>query len=175
MAPMHLLPQLLAGVRLHSSATLFFSPARSPDSPSLHSSSPLRRAGGSADDGLPPAPQEHISPKISKQMAHAFMQMDPTPSGVDNPVHALRCAQVSALGGSVGLQIAACNTVLGTMVGDHEQEEFAQSMLLWMADHEDEMQQVSISASPSVRAHRGPLVPSLWELIVEEPDNSSLR
>ena len=83
--------------------------------------------------------QANISPKITKPMGHEFMQ---TPDDVESPVHALRTAQVKGLGGSDSLSFQACRSVMGAMVGDLDQEEFAQSILLWMADREEELAQV---------------------------------
>jgi len=84
-----------------------------------------------------------VSPKLSKQMAHQFMQ---TPAEVESPVHALRGAQVRALGGSAALEAEACRSSLGYTLGTEEHEEFAQGMLLWMCDREGELENVSQAA-----------------------------
>ena len=80
-------------------------------------------------------------------MGHEFMQ---TPADVVSPVHALRTAQVKGLGGSDSLSFQACRSVMGAMVGDLDQEEFAQSILLWMVDREEELSQVLHAAHPPV-------------------------
>ena len=80
-------------------------------------------------------------------MGHAFMQ---TPADVESPVHAFRTAQVKGLGGSDSLGFQACRSILGAMLGSIEQEEFTQSMLLWMADREEELSQVHVDNRPFI-------------------------
>jgi len=86
------------------------------------------------------AMKAHLSPAVSKPMAHAFMQ---TPFQMDSPLHAFRSAQVAALGGSEGMQVQVCSSQLGFTLGDAEEEEFAASMLLWLCDREDELRNVT--------------------------------
>jgi hypothetical protein len=54
----------------------------------------------------------------------------------------MRWAQVSTLGGSARLCKAACESTLGSTLGAEGEEEFAQSMLQWMCQREDELQLV---------------------------------
>eukprot|EP00192_Tetraselmis_astigmatica_P004297 CAMPEP_0117683826 /NCGR_PEP_ID=MMETSP0804-20121206/20669_1 /TAXON_ID=1074897 /ORGANISM="Tetraselmis astigmatica, Strain CCMP880" /LENGTH=494 /DNA_ID=CAMNT_0005494569 /DNA_START=169 /DNA_END=1650 /DNA_ORIENTATION=- len=96
-------------------------------------------AGQSATKAL----KEYISPKITKQIGHAFMQ---TPDDVDSPVRALRAAQVAGLGGSPALSREACGSTLGFTLGSDKEEEFVHSMLLWMCEHEEELSQVKPSS-----------------------------
>eukprot|EP00951_Prasinocladus_malaysianus_P005868 scaffold41321_cov45-Prasinocladus_malaysianus.AAC.1 len=79
--------------------------------------------------------QSIISPSISNQMAQDFMQ---TPAQITNPLHALRRAQVVALGGPPLLLIWVFNSILGTTLGTNDEEEFAQAMLGWMCDRTKE-------------------------------------
>eukprot|EP00951_Prasinocladus_malaysianus_P037219 scaffold398229_cov47-Prasinocladus_malaysianus.AAC.1 len=64
-----------------------------------------------------------------------------TAADVASPLHALRSAQVLAMGGSPQLGVQACNSILGATLGTKDEEEFAQAMLLWICDREEELAQ----------------------------------
>jgi hypothetical protein len=55
-------------------------------------------------------------------------------------------SQVNTLGGSAKLSKAACDSLLGTTLGTEEEEEFAQSMLQWACQREEELELVNTAA-----------------------------
>jgi len=91
-------------------------------------------------DSAAKALKSHVSPSLNKAMTHEFMTIDHT---VQSPTHALRIAQVTALGGSENMSIAACNSSLGRTLGSISEEEFAQSMLQWMCTREADLDNVN--------------------------------
>eukprot|EP00873_Tetraselmis_striata_P013860 jgi/Tetstr1/434124/TSEL_023268.t1 len=93
-----------------------------------------------AGESAAKAMKKHLTPSVSKSMAHAFMT---TPAGTGSPLHALRAAQVAGMGGSESLARHACNSQLGFTLGDEEEEEFAAGVLLWMCDRESELEKVN--------------------------------
>jgi len=95
--------------------------------------------GGSTSKAM----KELISPTLNKRMAVEFVN---TTNDITNPTHALRIAQVASLGGSEKMAIAACVSILGTSLGDMEEERFTQAMLLWMCTREEELDNVNTGA-----------------------------
>lgn len=87
-------------------------------------------------DSVPGALKANVSPALTKAMTKAFAQAEVAPGdAVNNPVHALRRAQVSALGGAAWVGDAAVTSRLGRgLCQNADAEAFAQSVLLWASD-----------------------------------------
>jgi len=110
--------------------------------------------------------QREVCPGITKRMAKEFVQLDPAtaasarcaagkagskgsdenPPGAQvplSPLHALREAQVLALGGDAWVVRAACAARMGSVLGTAMEEEFCLTALMWLCTHQEELDEIA--------------------------------
>jgi len=109
----------------------------------------VHAVAGRGDSSVLNMLREVVAPDISKAAAKAFTRA-PTDGAIeDNPLQALRRAQVAGLGGEAWVGEAACESRLGRQilrVGEPS-EEFALVALDWVCRHQDQLAQERIAST----------------------------
>ena len=98
----------------------------------------VHAAAGSGENSVLKELQARVGPAVSKAAAKEFVKLAAEEGGSSSPLHALRRAQVAALGGEAWVGDAACASRLGGAIGRGEpSEDFALVALDWVVRHQE--------------------------------------